>query len=136
MIIPKGAENKYTAELMIDFVYDVDRAARLANFIYYISPGQGRRARRSRRSIPRPPTNPLLFPPADVVAKQIPQPAWDEETETGHQRALRQPVRRLSDPDLPARRRRSDDQPAARAPPAHPAAARAVPAAGAGAASG
>ena len=27
----------------MDWVYDVDRAARLANFIYYISPGEGRR---------------------------------------------------------------------------------------------
>jgi hypothetical protein len=26
-------------------------------------------------------TNSLLFPPADVVAKQISQPNWDEETE-------------------------------------------------------
>ena len=41
MIIPKGAAHKYTAELMIDWVYDVDRAARLANFIYYLSPVKG-----------------------------------------------------------------------------------------------
>ncbi len=41
MLIPKGAPNKYTAELMMDWVYDVDRAARLANFIYYISPVTG-----------------------------------------------------------------------------------------------
>ena len=41
MLIPKGAQNQYTAELMMDWVYDVDRAARLANFIYYISPVKG-----------------------------------------------------------------------------------------------
>jgi len=80
MIIPKGAENKYTAELMIDFVYDVDRAARLANFIYYISPVKGVEEA-IKKLDPEAAENPLLFPPADVVAKQIPQPAWDEETE-------------------------------------------------------
>ena len=41
MMIPKGAQHKYTAELMMDWVYDVPRAARLANFIYYISPVKG-----------------------------------------------------------------------------------------------
>ena len=41
MMIPKGAQHQYTAELMMDWVYDVTRAARLANFIYYISPVKG-----------------------------------------------------------------------------------------------
>ena len=27
-------------------------------------------------------TNPLLFPPPDVVAKQHPQPVWDDTNET------------------------------------------------------
>jgi spermidine/putrescine transport system substrate-binding protein len=80
MLIPKGAENKYTAELMMDFVYDVDRAARLANFIYYISPVKGV-AEAITKLDPEAAANPLLFPPADVVALQIPQPDWDEETE-------------------------------------------------------
>jgi spermidine/putrescine transport system substrate-binding protein len=80
MIIPKAAENKYTAELMMDFVYDVDRAARLTNFIYYISPVKGV-DEAIKKLDPEAAANPLLFPPADVVAKQIPQPAWDEETE-------------------------------------------------------
>lgn len=80
MIIPKGAVNKLNAERMIDWVYDVDRAARLAAFIYYISPVKGV----SEAIVELDPTaaeNPLLFPPPDVVAKQHPQPDWDEETE-------------------------------------------------------
>jgi spermidine/putrescine transport system substrate-binding protein len=80
MLIPKGAENKYTAELMMDFVYDVDRAARLANFIYYISPVKGV-SEAIKKLDPEAATNPLLFPPADVVAKQISPPVWDEATE-------------------------------------------------------
>jgi spermidine/putrescine transport system substrate-binding protein len=81
MIIPKGAQHKYTAELMIDWVYDVPRAARLANFIYYISPVKGV-AEAIKELDPEAATNPLLFPPADVLAKQHAQPTWDEATET------------------------------------------------------
>lgn len=81
MIIPKGAPNRYTAELMMDWVYDVDRAARLANFIYYISPVKG--VDEAIKTLdPEVATNELLFPPADVVAKQHPQPDYDDETET------------------------------------------------------
>jgi spermidine/putrescine transport system substrate-binding protein len=80
MIIPKGAQHKYTAELMIDWVYDVPRAARLANFIYYISPVKG--VDEAIKALDAElASNPLLFPPADVVAKQHPQPAWDDTNE-------------------------------------------------------
>jgi spermidine/putrescine transport system substrate-binding protein len=81
MMIPKGAQHKYTAELMIDWVYDVPRAARLANFIYYISPVKGV-SEAIKALDPEIATNPLLFPPADVLAKQHPQPVWDEPNET------------------------------------------------------
>jgi spermidine/putrescine transport system substrate-binding protein len=80
MLIPKGAENKYTAELMIDWVYDVDRAARLANWIYYISPVKGV-AEAITKLDPEAGSNPLLFPPADVIAKQHPLPNWTEADE-------------------------------------------------------
>jgi spermidine/putrescine transport system substrate-binding protein len=80
MLIPKGAPNKYTAELMMDWVYDVDRAARLANFIYYISPVKG-----VDQAIleldPELEGNELLFPPADVVARFHGQPQYDDATE-------------------------------------------------------
>jgi len=81
MMIPKGAPNKYTAELMMDWVYDVDRAARLANFIYYLSPVKGV-ADAIKALDAEAATNELLFPPADVVAKQHPQPNFDDATET------------------------------------------------------
>ncbi len=80
MVIPKGAVNKYTAELMIDWVYDVDRAARIANFVYYISPVKGV-ADAIKALDEEVATNPLLFPPPDVLEKQHPQPEWDEATE-------------------------------------------------------
>lgn len=81
MLIPKGATNKYTAELMIDWVYDVTRAARLANFIYYISPVKGV-AEAITELDPEAGSNPLLFPPAEVVAKQHPQPTFSEADES------------------------------------------------------
>ena len=80
MLIPKGAENKYTAELMMDWVYDVDRAARLANWVYYISPVKGV-ADAITELDPEAGSNPLLFPPADVIAKQHPQPTFSEADE-------------------------------------------------------
>jgi spermidine/putrescine transport system substrate-binding protein len=81
MLIPKGAKNKYTAELMINWVYDVDRAARLANWIYYISPVKGADVAVLELD-PELEGNELLFPPAEVTDKQHPQPNWDEATET------------------------------------------------------
>jgi spermidine/putrescine transport system substrate-binding protein len=80
MLMPKGAQHKYTAELMIDWVYDVARAARLANFIYYISPVKGC-AEAIKALDPEAASNVLLFPTAEIVAKQHPQPVWDEATE-------------------------------------------------------
>jgi spermidine/putrescine transport system substrate-binding protein len=81
MLIPKGAQNKYTAELMINWVYDVNRAARLANYIYYISPVKGV-AEAIKQLDPTLADNPLLFPPADVVDKQHEQPTWSEADES------------------------------------------------------
>ena len=51
MVIPKGAANKYTAELMMNFVYDPKIAAQIANYVYYVSPVEGRRGgdREARR---------------------------------------------------------------------------------------
>ena len=59
---------------MIDFVYDVDNAARLAAWIYYISPVKGV-ADEIAKTDAELADNPLLFPPADVdCQEQYPQP--------------------------------------------------------------
>jgi spermidine/putrescine transport system substrate-binding protein len=81
MLIPKGAKNKYTAELMINWVYDVDRAARIANWVYYISPVKGVEEAILELD-PELEGNELLFPPSEVTSKQHEQPNWDETTET------------------------------------------------------
>ena len=69
MMIPKGAANKYTAELMMDFVYDPKIAAQIANYVYYVSPVKGA-ADEIKKLDPEAATNPLLFPTDDIVAKQ------------------------------------------------------------------
>ena len=73
MVIPKGAVNIYTAELMMNFVYDPTIAGQIANFVYYVSPVKGADAvvTSLNASAPLDPALfALLFPPADVIAKQ------------------------------------------------------------------
>jgi len=74
MLIPKGAVHKRAAEAMIDFVYEVPNAARLAKFIYYISPVKGV-SEEIKKTDADLAANPLLFPPPEVTAKQHAQPA-------------------------------------------------------------
>ena len=78
MLIPKGAQHKAAAEAMIDFVYDVANAARLAAWIYYISPvkGAGEEIAKTDEELA---ANELLFPPAEIAAKMYPQMALADE---------------------------------------------------------
>jgi spermidine/putrescine transport system substrate-binding protein len=69
LVIPKGAANKYTAELMMNFCYDPKIAAQIANYVYYVSPVQGVNDE-IKKLDPEIATNPLLFPPQDVIARQ------------------------------------------------------------------
>jgi spermidine/putrescine transport system substrate-binding protein len=68
MVIPKGATNKYTAELMINFVYDPKIAAQIEDYVYYVCPVKGADLE-IKKLDPGAESNPLIFPPAEVVAK-------------------------------------------------------------------
>ncbi|MEO5883981.1 MAG: extracellular solute-binding protein, partial [Candidatus Limnocylindrales bacterium] len=68
MLIPKGAQHKYTAELMIDFVYDPAIAAQIAAWVNYVTPVKGAKEALAA-SDPELAESPLIFPPADVLAK-------------------------------------------------------------------
>jgi spermidine/putrescine transport system substrate-binding protein len=73
MVIPKGATNKYTAELMMDFVYDPKIAGQIANYVYYVSPVKGAKEVLQELNKEEPLDKyylSLLFPPDDIVAKQ------------------------------------------------------------------
>jgi spermidine/putrescine transport system substrate-binding protein len=68
MIIPKGAANKYTAELMINFVYDPVIAAQAEDYIYYVCPVKGADVE-IKKLDPGAESNPLIFPTAEMTAK-------------------------------------------------------------------
>jgi spermidine/putrescine transport system substrate-binding protein len=68
MVIPKGAANKYTAELMINFVYDPVVAAQIEDYVYYVCPVKGADVE-IKKIDPDAATNPLIFPTADIQAK-------------------------------------------------------------------
>ena len=69
MLIPKGAVNTYTAELMMDYVYDPKVAAQIADYVFYVSPVKGADAE-VKKIDPDAAANPLLFPTDAIVAKQ------------------------------------------------------------------
>jgi spermidine/putrescine transport system substrate-binding protein len=69
MVIPVGAVNAYTAQLMMDFCYDPKIAAQIANYVYYVSPVKGA-AEAIAKLDPEAAKNPLLFPPPEMVAQQ------------------------------------------------------------------
>ena len=73
LLIPKGALNKYTAELMMNFAYDPKIAGQIANYVYYVSPVKGAEdvLKELNKAAPLDQAHlDLLFPPDAVVAKQ------------------------------------------------------------------
>jgi spermidine/putrescine transport system substrate-binding protein len=81
MLIPKGAAHKYTAELMIDFVYDPEIAAQIAAYVNYVTPVKGAKEILAADD-PELAANPLIFPPDDVLAKVKIFKGLTEEEET------------------------------------------------------
>ncbi len=77
MLIPKGVKHKGAAEAMIDFVYDVKNAARLAAWIYYISPVKGV-ADEIAKTDAELAANELLFPSTATAKNMFPQPALED----------------------------------------------------------
>jgi spermidine/putrescine transport system substrate-binding protein len=69
MMIPRGAEHQYTAELMMNYVYDPKVAAQIEAYVYYVCPVKGADVEIAKLDDTAP-SNPLIFPPADIVAKQ------------------------------------------------------------------
>jgi spermidine/putrescine transport system substrate-binding protein len=67
-MIPKGAAHKYTAEVMIDFCYDPKIAAQIETGVNYICPVKGA-AEVIKAGDPEMANNPLIFPPADILAR-------------------------------------------------------------------
>ena len=79
-MIPKGAQNAYTAQVMIDFCYDPKIAAQIEAYVNYICPVKGA-AEVLLANNPDVANNPLIFPPADILARLHIFVGLDEETE-------------------------------------------------------
>jgi spermidine/putrescine transport system substrate-binding protein len=87
MLIPKGAKNKYTAELMIDFVYDPPIAAQIAAWVNYVTPVKG--AKEAIAADPDPDVaslaaSELIFPTDATLSKVKIFKSLTEEEETAY----------------------------------------------------
>jgi spermidine/putrescine transport system substrate-binding protein len=80
MLIPLGSTNGYTAELFIDFVYRPAIAAQIAAWVNYICPVKGAREELAKID-PELADNPLIFPPAEMLANVQPFKSLSEEEE-------------------------------------------------------
>jgi spermidine/putrescine transport system substrate-binding protein len=80
VLIPNGAKNAYTAQVMIDFCYDPKIAAQIEAYVNYICPVKGA-AEVLLADNPDVANNPLIFPPPDILAKLHIFNGLDEETE-------------------------------------------------------
>ena len=68
MCMVKTSKRRRQVGAWIDYFYDPVNAARVANFVQFISPVAGIKAELGKLD-PKAPTNPLIFPPADVFAQ-------------------------------------------------------------------
>ncbi len=85
MLVPKGAQHKYTAELFIDFVYDPPIAAQIAAYVNYVTPVKGAKeviAADADPDVAALAESPLIFPPDDVLANVKIFKTLTEEDET------------------------------------------------------
>lgn len=79
-MIPKGAQHKYTAELLMNYYYRPEVAALVTAYVNYLSPVKGA-DQILLKDNPDIANNPLIFPPADVMARLYTFGALDEAQE-------------------------------------------------------
>jgi spermidine/putrescine transport system substrate-binding protein len=79
-LIPNGAQNAYTAQVMIDFCYRPEIAAQIEAYVNYICPVKGA-AEVLLTTNPDVANNPLIFPPPDILARLHIFGGLDEATE-------------------------------------------------------
>ncbi len=100
MLIPKGAVNKYTAELMMNFVYDPAIAGQIANFVYYVSPVKGADAVVTSAQLGRAPRSSPVRPALPARRRRSPSSTTSSscraDLETDPEQPVHRPGRRLS----------------------------------------
>ena len=83
MLMPKKVAHPYAAEVMMNYLYEPEVAAKVAQYVNYISPVEG-----IKELAPDIADNPLIFPPDDV--KLTAYPALSPEEESQMQEAMAQ----------------------------------------------
>ncbi len=68
MMVPKGAAQPYTAELLMDWYYMPDNAAAVEDYVNYICPCKGADVV-LKKNDPAVANNPLIFPPDSLLAR-------------------------------------------------------------------
>lgn len=86
LLIPKGAPNKAQAEALIDFYYDPGIAAQIADFVGFVCPVLGASDAMDAMNSSNA-GDPLIFPPAEVVARLHVFKGLDEEAENRYDAA-------------------------------------------------
>lgn len=86
-VIPKGAKNKANAEKLINFYYQPDVAAEVADWVNYISPVEGAKEALMAED-PEVADNPLIFPDEETMGRAQVFMALDEEQEERYSAAF------------------------------------------------
>ncbi|QEC48880.1 spermidine/putrescine ABC transporter substrate-binding protein [Baekduia soli] len=87
MMMPKHLAHPYAAEVLMNYYYEPQVAAKVAAYVNYISPVQGAR-QALERTDPKLANNPLIFPPDDVRARLKAYPALNPADERAMQSAM------------------------------------------------
>jgi spermidine/putrescine transport system substrate-binding protein len=87
MMMPKHLEHPYGAEVLMNYYYEPEVAAKVAAYVNYITPVEGAREVLLRTD-PALAKNPLIFPPDDVRKRLYPYPALSPADERAMQSAM------------------------------------------------
>ncbi|WCB93889.1 Putrescine-binding periplasmic protein SpuD [Baekduia alba] len=87
MMMPKHAEHFYGAEVLMNYYYEPEVAAKVAAYVNYITPVQGAKEVLLKTD-PDIANNPLIFPPDDVRKRLYPYPNLSPADERAMQNAM------------------------------------------------
>ena len=88
MVIPVGAPNPTAAEAFMDYVYDPDVQADVAEYVNYVTPVEGVKEVLTERD-PKLAENQLIFPDAEFTAdctpQAVPDPSFEQQVTEAYQ---------------------------------------------------
>jgi spermidine/putrescine transport system substrate-binding protein len=87
MMMPKHVAHPYGAEVLMNYYYEPEVAAKVAAYVNYITPVNGAREI-LQKTDPKLANNPLIFPPDDVRKRLYAYPALTPAEERAMQSAM------------------------------------------------